>query len=268
MKRFFNILFLSIMLMASINPVFAKDAKFIQITDLHFTTSDESVANFENAIKKINKTKDVDFVVFTGDNIASANILYLEKFVKLVRKIKVPYYIVLGNTDCFKSAGLTKEEYLKILNHHKLFNRQKSFNFTVKDGKYVYAFVDGAKEFVPAANGYFRETTILWLDRVLKKNKKKTVIIFQHFPLFEISPYSASNLYRGDLYNEMLKEHNNVLAVFAGHYQVNIDKIAPNGTTEYIVTEPAQEGYSKYREVYIIDLGDKKFEIYSQIVKF
>ena len=267
MKRFFNILILILVLFIS-NTAFAKDVKFIQVADLQFKTDNESVANFEKAIEKINKTKNLDFVVFTGNNIASANPLYLEKFVKLSKKIKVPYYIEIGNQDCFKSAGVTKSFYLKKLNKFKV-KRQKSFNFVVKDGNLAYVFVDGVKEYVPATNGYYKPETVAWLNEVLKKNKKRTVLIFQHFPLFDLSENSMSNLYKPDYYRDMLNEHKNVLCIFSGHYHNNYE-IMPeheNGAM-YIVTEPASLSNSAYREVNIIDLGDKKYEIYSKVVKF
>jgi len=268
MKRFINTFYALLLILFFANPVMAKDVKFIQVTDLKLMPDDASINNYLRAIDKINHTKDLDFVVFTGDNIGGPNEDLLKLFIYLTMKIKVPYYIEIGDKDCFKSAGLDKKTYLKYVNGYKIFNRKKSFNYIVKDGKYIYIFADGVKEHIPSKNGYYRETTVNWIDKVLTKNKNKTAIIFQHFPLFDLSENSVNNLYRADLYTDMLKKHNNVLAIFAGHYLYSIERKSEEGDVYYFVTEPAQNGYSSYREVNIVDVGHSDYEIYSQIINF
>lgn len=268
MKKLLDIIFLCAVIFFIHNSAMAKDIKFIQMTDLYLMPDEESIANYKRAIEQINKTKNLDFVVFTGDNIGRANEPLLELFISMSRQIKVPYYVEIGDKDCFRNAGLNKELYLKYYNSHKLINRQKSFNYTIKDGDYLYVFADGVKQHMPSKNGYYREETVTWLDKVLTKNKNKTVIIFQHFPLFDLRENSASNLYRPDIYADMLKKHKNVLAIFSGHYQENFEGMSEDGSINYFVTEPAKNGNSSYREVNIADMGNKKYEIYSRIVKF
>ena len=268
MKSLLNKVLISIFLILFTTPVFAKDVKFIQISDLRLMPDEESIENYQRAVSKINNTKKLDFVVFTGDNIGGPNEDLLKLFIYLTMQIKVPYYIEIGEKDCLKPAGLTKLTYLKYFNGYKLFNRKKAFNYSVKDGDFVYIFVDGVKEHIPSKNGYYREDTIKWLDKELTKYKNKTVIIFQHFPLFSLKDNSASNLYKPEMYTDMLKKHNNILAIFAGHYMENIEKTIDGGSEIHFVTPPAEKGKSQYREVNISDLGNKKYEIYSQIVKF
>lgn len=250
------------------NPVIAKDVKFIQITDLKIMPDDGSINNYLHAIEKINNTKNLDFVVFTGDNLGGPNEDLLKLFIYLTFKIKRPYYIEIGDKDCFRSVGLDKKVYLKYANGYKILHRKKSFNYLVKKGNFVFVFVDGVKENIPSKNGYYREDTVKWLDKVLTKNRNKSVIIFQHFPLFDLQENSSSNLYKADMYKDMLKKHNNVKAIFAGHYMVNMEKKSEDGNIDYFVTAPAQNGYSTYREVNLIDSGNKNCEIYTQLVKF
>ena len=267
MKRFFNILIFSFLILVFSGHCFAKDIKFVQITDLHLTSNENSIENFERAINKINHTNGIDFVVFTGDNIDKANPEYLETFLRTAKKLNVPYYIEIGNHDCFRASGLSKKAYLQAINDNQL-EKVKSFNFVKKNGKYVYVFVDGVKETIPSTNGYYKDDTIKWLDKIITKNKKKQVIIFQHFPLFDIAEKSNHNLYKADEYINMLKKHKNVLAIFTGHYHRNIEKYSDDGKYLNIVTPPAKTGSSVYREVYVIERGKDDFEIYSQIVKF
>ena len=68
MKKFITLV--SILLL-SISTVLADDMRFVQVTDTLFSKSNPaSVEMLKNLVKKINSTKDVDFVVFTGNNIA------------------------------------------------------------------------------------------------------------------------------------------------------------------------------------------------------
>ena len=98
MKKFLLSLFI---LFASCTSVFAdttKSIKFVQVTDAHLsTTSDYSQKVLKSAIKDINTLSDLSFVVFTGDNINSPKEENLKTFLKIVKKLKVPYYIAVGD---------------------------------------------------------------------------------------------------------------------------------------------------------------------------
>ena len=102
MKKFLSTIFTFLTL--SITSAVAETIKFVQITDAHLTTKSEfSQKVLKSAIDDINELENVSFVVFTGDNIDVSTDENLRQFVKIVRKLKVPYYIVLGNHDVYKS---------------------------------------------------------------------------------------------------------------------------------------------------------------------
>ena len=185
MKIYLRNFILIIALFISINTSFAKDIKIIQVSGVEFSGNNNSIEQLNKLIKSVNNDSKVDFVVFTGDNIKQSNSELLKAFLKSVNKLKVPYYIEIGDKDCFKAGGLSKEEYIKIVNKNSKLHL-KSFNYTTKKENIVFIFLDGAKEFMPSANGYFKNDTIAWLDKKLnkiEKNKKQKVIIFQHFPI-------------------------------------------------------------------------------------
>ena len=93
MKRFFNILLSIYIMFAFSQAVYAKNVEFVQITDLHFTESQESVNNFKELIKIVNSMDSLDFVVFTGDNIDKANVETLKSFLKLCKTISLRGWI-------------------------------------------------------------------------------------------------------------------------------------------------------------------------------
>lgn len=264
MKRIFNILFL-LAIIFSFQSVQAKDIEFIQVSDLHFKENQESIENFKDLIGLINSSKNLNFVVFTGDNIDKPNRIALNTFLKLAKKIKVPYYIQIGNHDCLKSAGLDKNAYLKLVKKYSSHNGN-SFNFTIQDGDFTYIFIDGMKQVIPSPNGYFKKDDLAWLDEQLEKNSKKNVIIFQHFPLIDFAQNSSSNLYKAQNYKDILSKHNNVKAIFAGHYHTTMEVI-DNGVYHF-VTPPAKNDVRAIRNVMLIEKDKHNYEIITSVVRF
>ncbi len=265
MQRLFNIFLLIICLCFFVPLTEAKEIKFIQISDLSFNSDENSVENYKKAVNKINKTKDLDFVVFTGGNLAFSNADLLKEFLKISKKIKRPYYIQIGTSDCQKNQGITKEKYIKLLNKYS--NRHyKSFNYVVKKGNVVLVFVDGSKQFIPTT-GYYKADTVIWLDKVLTKYEDKNIVIFQYFPLYKADATVNTHLHKPDIYFDVLKKHKNVIAVFSGalngtFYDVYEDNVL------HSTAKPAYVNSSNYKEIYLNDNDGGKYEIYMKDVDF
>ena len=88
--------------------VYSADMRFVQIDSALCTT--KNPANFIGLVNKINAEKNVEFVVFTGNNIASPNKNELQNFLKNANKLKVPYYVVLGQKDVNLKKHLGKND--------------------------------------------------------------------------------------------------------------------------------------------------------------
>ena len=91
-------------------------------------------------MQNINTTKDVKFVIFTGNNIAKPNPNDLKEFLKIIKDLKVPYYLTIGNKDVNKSKDLSKKEYVQIVSKNNKYQRRISepnYSFT----KNNYAFI-------------------------------------------------------------------------------------------------------------------------------
>ncbi len=234
MKKNLIILLLSMLLLQ--NSVFAAAIKFVQVADCHFKTKDTYRAEvLENAVKDINKEKDIAFVVFTGDNLDSPHEEYLPDFLKIINKLDVPYYIVIGNHDVFKNNGLSKARYLEIVKEYNFFYKYKKPNYVFKKDGFVFIVADGAKEIIPGSTGYYKEDTLKWLDKQLKKYKNDPVIIFQHFPLISTKEVSSHEVYQKEKYLDLLDKHDNVISIVAGHLHFN-SEIMRNGV--YHITSP------------------------------
>lgn len=249
----------------------AENIKFVQITDTHLTAANPYTSRvLESAVEDINKQPEISFVVFTGDNIAGPKEENLRAFMKVAKKLKVPYYITLGNSDVYKANGLSKIRYFEIIREYSLFRAQKSPNYVFKKNGFVFLIVDGAKEVVPGTIGYYRQDTLEWLDKMLTKYKKKDVVIFQHFPVVypkeTESRIKTHKTYRVEDYKAVLAKHTNVLAVVSGHFHVN-DEVMQNGI--YYISSPSMLTLPQsYKIIDIVTTKEFSPIIYTQLREF
>ena len=246
----------------------AKDLKVVQVTDLHYQNNEYSDARLTNLVRSINKTKNVDVVLFTGDNIDSPSEVTLKKYLKAIKRLNVPYYIQIGNHDCYKAGGFDKPEYLHVLNKYTS-KHLKSFNYVVKKDNVVFIFVDGQKSLMPGPNGYYKQDTLAWLDKQLKKYEKYPVVLVQHFPLLrqrDITHPSSHDLYKSNEYYNIISKYNNVLAIVSGHY--HYDREEQINGVRHIISSPASGKKPCYKIIYLQEEGKNSYSIMTQIVEF
>lgn len=226
MKKFliFVIIIISALLLQT--AVLATEVKFVQVTDSHFSLNNPySERVLRETVKNINTLSGVNFVVFTGDNIDKPLPEDLAAFVKIVNKLDMPYYLVIGNHDVFKTNGLSKKEYYEVVKDNNFLYKYKTPNYAFTKGDVAFIVVDGAKEVIPGTVGYYKDDTLKWLEKKLKKYHKKQVVILQHFPLVEPRESKSHRTYQGEIYLAMLKKYPNVKAVISGHYHLNHEKM-------------------------------------------
>lgn len=206
-----------------------------QMTDVHIGSADNektehSLKHLTEAMDAINRRDDVDFVVFTGDNIDKSRPDDLKTFCKTTKKLNKPYYIIMGNHDAHKVAGIPKDTYMHYINLANKYQKSDAMNYQFPATKDVQAvFLDGVVPNIPSSHGYFSEDTISWLSKVLKKNKHKKVIIFQHFPLVPPRDEIARTVLHSRDYNNLLLLNNNVLLIASGHYHQGKVQTDDNG---------------------------------------
>lgn len=223
MKKSIFISFLTLLVLLIVqNSVMANVIKFVQVTDVHYNNKIPYRKEvLTQTVNDINKQKDVSFVLFTGDNIDSPKPEYLNDFLKIINGLNVPYYIVIGNHDVFKSGGLSKQQYIEQIKENNFFYRPRKPNYVFKKNGFVFIVVDGAKEVIPGAIGYYKKDTLAWLEKQLVKYKKYPVVIAQHYPLVEPKVLKSHETYQKEDYLSILDKYDNVAAVISGHYHIN-----------------------------------------------
>lgn len=214
-NKLFGVLFMFFALTAS---VMAEDLRFVQVDGLGYSSGE----NLDKIINEVNRLKDVSFVVFSGNNISKPDKTSLEAFLKDVKKINYPVYIVLGQKDVNKPKGLSKADYIKLLSknirtHKKIDNP----NYVFEKKGVVFIVLDGSKEVIPTSMGYYKPDIVNWLDQQLAFNQDKNVIILQHYPI--IPPCEKESRYtaKPENYLRVLAKHKNVKAIVSGHFGVN-----------------------------------------------
>lgn len=211
----------------------AKDLQFIQVTDVHLTQ--QNAKYLKDFVQEINsKYTDIDFVVFTGDNIDKANPEDLLLFLKIIKHLNARPYVLVGNHDLFKYKNLTKDTYMSMVRKELGYYHSDKANYVIKKGNIVFVSMNGVKQIIPDPYGYFREDELEWLDKTLTKYKNKKVVILQHFPLID-SKSTNHNLYKKEEYERILSKHNNVISIISGHYHKNIEQ--RDGNIYHIVTK-------------------------------
>lgn len=246
MKLVLKILFIFSLLTTS---VFAREVKFIQITDINLDK--DNAYKLQRTIKEINSYKGIDFVVFGGNNIAKPKFENLELFLYLLKKTNKKAYVLMGSSDVLSTNGVDKKYYLKRVNRALLFMHSTKPNYVFKKNGYVFIVMDGAKQYFQSSNGYYSKEEMAWLDKTLDKYKNKPVIILQHFPVLENSSKWLETA-RLEEYQKVLDKYDNVKVIVSGHYGYNLE--TKKDGIYHIITE----NYSKQGAYKIIqiDLDD------------
>lgn len=244
-------------------PAQAKNMRFVQVTDTLYNTEDEKSADIMRGIvTDINKLKDVEFVVFTGNNIAKPSEENLKGFLEEAKHLKAPYYVILGNKDVNKQKGFGKKDYVKILKKEvKAHKKIESPNYVFEKENMIFIALDGSKEVIPSSMGYYKEDVLKWLNEQLNLYKYKNIVIFQHFPVVPPAKQESRYTFKADEYLKLIAGYNNVKAIFAGHFGVNNEQNV-NG-----ILHAATENAPTYRIVDIMNYETSEPDFWSVIKK-
>lgn len=219
---------LAIIMFCGLQSYSASSLKFVQVSDVHFSTrqtnttyklTGESPELLDDAVEQINAIPNVNFVMFTGDQIDKSFEKELSAFLPHAQKLVYPWYVAFGNHDTCIGGYLTPGVYLSLVNKYN-----KNFTFTTP----YYSFVPqkGYKVIVLdtiirdriTANGEISQEQLQWLDNQISSSPKDTILIFMHVPIIE--PYSSPGhkLLNAEEVEAVLKKYKNPMGVFQGHY--------------------------------------------------
>lgn len=256
MKKLIGLLFVYFCFLSSC--VFAQDLRFVQVSDINYSKSKDNEI-LKKFVQEVNKQKDIDFVVFSGNNIDYPDAKNLEGFIKEARKLKPVFYVVLGNKDVNKHKDLSKKQYAQYLKR-KLWNyRNTDSNYIFVRHGVVFLVADGARDVIPTSVGYYKENVVDWIDASLDLYSKKNVVILQHFPLISEKDKENPSTFKPEQYLSVLENHKNVKAVVSGHSDINKEYNVNN--IIHINTAPAPY----YRIIDILNCDTDTPEIWAEV---
>jgi len=215
--------------------------KFIHVTDSHMDLGDnDSVEAMQLMAEFINNNyKDLDFVLFGGDNFNNnapkdSDAL---KFKEIADTLHCPYYTVRGNKESFPNG----DKQINLQEFKNMFCSSKALHVTGKDWLlqtkgYNILGLDSCIE--NHNNGAYTEETLRFAEKILQQNKP--TVILNHHPYTnywgateekDIHKYVLNNT---DEVQKRLFKYKNLILTLSGHK--HIDSVKNMQGTKVIVT--------------------------------
>ena len=197
--------FLSVLFCLIINSLRGENFRFALLTDLHVSGDSLAYNDLRKSVEQINKTKDIDFVIVSGDVTEEGDRASLKRVKSLLDLLKMKYYITSGNHETkWSESGATDFGHIFGLDRFK-------FEY---NGILFLGFNSGPV--IRMADGHVSPQDISWMKKELATfGKDKPVILVTHYPLQE-----------GDVDNwydvtDAVRQYN-IRAFLGGHYHRNL----------------------------------------------
>ena len=211
-----------------------------QITDTHIKAKGalaygnvlDSASCLKKVIKHCNKFKPkIDLVIVTGDLTDSGQIEEYEEFNKILRLLKIPWFIIPGNHD-------NNQNLFKFFDNHEYLPRKGKYCNYVID-KYPFTLMGLDTTVLGENYGEFCDERLKWLDFNLTLYSSKPTFLFMHHHPFVtgINGMDNQNLKNSVEFFDVLKSHPQVKHIACGHVHRSTEtvingigvSIAPNG---------------------------------------
>ncbi|WP_461790136.1 outer membrane protein assembly factor BamB family protein [Pedobacter sp.] len=180
----------------------AQNFKYAFVTDTHVGTA-TGEEDLRRTVADINKLKDIDFVVVTGDVTEMGTNEELKLAKEILSGLNKKYYVIPGNHD----TGWSESGGVSFI---KEFGSDK-FTFDYNGYRFI-ACASGP--YVRMSDGHIPRDATVWLDSLLNKTPKSMPIVYiNHYPLDN----SLDNWYEAV---DKLKSKNIQYAI-CGHGHVN-----------------------------------------------
>ena len=214
--------------------------KMVVFSDIHYLDrkyegngnrklTEYSLELLDKLIKKINDEIMPDVCINLGDLVQDtknkeADLKNLKLIWKKLQQFKVPFYTLIGNHDLKMMDN--RKEVLDILGYER-----GTFSVDIQGYHMVFIGLDINKDCDLNNGGINRtrkisELDLNWIEEDLKNNKHKKCIVFSHFGIAEddmignfwFEKDSDKAVFENrDRIKQILKKHDNVIAVFSGH---------------------------------------------------
>lgn len=221
---------------------------FAQISDIHISElgdhhdmlSGRSAGFLAEVVARLNQTRDLDFVLFTGDLFDTASETELVRFEQIIQDLAKPCYIIPGNhdrRDSQKTTGLTRRDFAE------RFNPQIDRRPPANGAQAGYWAIDlpgevrliGLDSVIDGDwSGEIDPPQLDWLAEELARHPHKLTIVASHHPLHPLAPIDADPYWQrfvltnGPQLLALLDAQPQVKLVLTGHHhQTKADWLGP-----------------------------------------
>ena len=224
-------------------PEKGETLRLLHVTDTHLDLGiPETVKWMEMLAEKIDRDfKDVDFVLFGGDNFNNnvPGLKDAERFKKILSALQVPWYSVRGNKESSpkpKGDPLDRKDYARMFFSSDL--EVSGRDWKLVKGNFAVLGVDSTLE--QHGNGLFSPESLAFVEKELKENPKRRHILLDHHPYSnfwggtdkkDIHKYVLGNA--GEVRKRLFKYPNLVLTL-SGHK--HLDHVSREGHLTVIAT--------------------------------
>lgn len=235
---------------------------FIHISDTHISnrasTSYKALSNskelFADAVEQMNNIVGLDFVLFGGDMVDSANSENFYEFYKILSKLKYPSLNAFGNHEFY--GEMTKDEVLETV---KKYNPNYIFDDTYyafsPKTDYRIIVLDATIKNNNTSMGELPLEQLQFLEKELYENQDKVVVIALHHPSVEPFVAKEHSISNAKEMNEILVRYKNPIIVLTGHYHAA--KIRKIGNIVFVST-PSMVTYPMgFRHIKITNYKDR-----------
>jgi 3',5'-cyclic AMP phosphodiesterase CpdA len=211
--------------------------KFANLAGIYYSALPEAKAEaalveeaetlLKRAVAQLNAEKDLGFVVLTGDLLAQADALSLDRAKAILDELAVPYYVVLGDHDgpapSADPAALSRTSIIWAFQGHGFDGPEGYWSREIIPGLVLVGLDTAAGG---RGGGHVDARQLDWLDRTLAEYKDKAVLVAAHHGLLPIHPLDEGSAWRdllvdnAEAVRQVLAKHANVLAVLTGHHQL------------------------------------------------
>ncbi|MBR5303736.1 MAG: metallophosphoesterase [Candidatus Gastranaerophilales bacterium] len=235
---------------------------FVQISDTHITnrasTSYKALGNSRElltvAVEQINNIVGLDFVLFTGDMVDSANDENFYNFYSILSKLKYPSLNTFGNHEFY--GDMTKEQVLETV-------RKYNPNYVFDDTYYAFSPKTDYRIIVLDANikdnkiamGEIPQEQLEFLDKELYENQDKVVVIAMHHAVVEPFVAKEHSIVNAKEMTDILAKYNNPIVVLSGHYHTT--KIRRIGNLVFVSTPSMVTYPMAFRHIKITNYKDR-----------
>ncbi len=216
------------------------DLHFAQISDVHISPlgdqfdmlSGRSAGFLADIVCELNRIDDLDFVLFSGDLLVTAQQQEFDRFLEAVSPLEKPYYVIPGNHDyapANSNDGLTRLEFMRYVNpqFESLSTVPGSqlghWSLTVKPGIQLIGLDSNRDE---DWGGVITALQMTWLKNELAAHAGKLIVLAVHHPLHALAPidhhpeWSNFVLENGPELLALLDSQPQVKVVLTGHHHL------------------------------------------------